>query len=199
MQEYLYSEYESKESTENTENTDRTSADMFDNSQTGSEEFAQMDENQQKKWLFKEQIRLQELNRSLEDERKLIEIQKGMLQRQQSKSLLLKKQLESQKNLFDQKWLLLEKETRQLSLDKEKFNREKLIYKDKVYREARRSMANAENVKIFFKGVVDTDSLKKRYKALLKIYHPDNMNGDNELLQAINTEYERLLRFYLGT
>ena len=86
-----------------------------------------------------------------------------------------------------------------IAIDKDKFEREKLIYKDKVYREARRSMSNAENVKIFFKGVEDTASLKKRYKALLKIYHPDNMHGDKELLQAINTEYERLSRFYLGT
>ena len=104
----------------------------------------------------------------------------GMLQRQQSKNMLLKKQLESQKDLFEQKWNILERETRQLAIDKDKFEREKLIYKDKVYREARRSMSNAENVKIFFKGVEDTTSLKKRYKALLKIYHPDNMHGDKE-------------------
>ena len=146
-------------------------------------------EDEKKKWLFKENIRLQELSRNLEDERKLIEIQMGMLQRQ----------LESQRDLFEQKWNILERETRQLAIDKDKFEREKLIYKDKVYREARRSMSNAENVKIFFKGVEDTTSLKKRYKALLKIYHPDNMHGDKELLQAINTEYERLSRFYLGT
>jgi len=146
-------------------------------------------EDEKKKWLFKENVRLQELSRNLEDERKLIEIQMGMLQRQQ----------ESQRDLFEQKWNILERETRQLAIDKDKFEREKLIYKDKVYREARRSMSNAENVKIFFKGVEDTTSLKKRYKALLKIYHPDNMHGDKELLQAINTEYERLSRFYLGT
>ena len=152
-------------------------------------------EDEKKKWLFKENIRLQELSRNLEDERKLIEIQMGMLQRQQSKNMLLKKQLD----LFEQKWNILERETRQLAIDKDKFEWEKLIYKDKVYREARRSMSNAENVKIFFKGVEDTASLKKRYKALLKIYHPDNMHGDKELLQAINTEYERLSRFYLGT
>ena len=156
-------------------------------------------EDEKKKWLFKENVRLQELSRNLEDERKLIEIQMGMLQRQQSKNMLLKTQLESQKDLFAQKWNILERETRQLAIDKDKFEREKLIYKDKVYREARRSMSNAENVKIFFKGVEDTTSLKKRYKALLKIYHPDNMHGDKELLQAINTEYERLSRFYLGT
>ena len=154
-------------------------------------------EDEKKKWLFKENVRLQELSRNLEDERKLIEIQMGMLQRQQSKNMLLKKQL--QRDLFEQKWNILERETRQLAIDKDKFEREKLIYKDKVYREARRSMSNAENVKIFFKGVEDTTSLKKRYKALLKIYHPDNMHGDKELLQAINTEYERLSRFYLGT
>ena len=156
-------------------------------------------EDEKKKWLFKENVRLQELSRNLEDERKLIEIQMGMLQRQQSKNMLLKKQLESQRDLFGQRWNILERETRQLAIDKDKFEREKLIYKDKVYREARRSMSNAENVKIFFKGVEDTTSLKKRYKALLKIYHPDNMHGDKELLQAINTEYERLSRFYLGT
>lgn len=156
-------------------------------------------EDEKKKWLFKENVMLQELSRNLEDERKLIEIQMGMLQRQQSKNMLLKKQLESQRDLFEQKWNILERETRQLAIDKDKFEREKLIYKDKVYREARRSMSNAENVKIFFKGVEDTTSLKKRYKALLKIYHPDNMHGDKELLQAINTEYERLSRFYLGT
>lgn len=165
----------------------------------GEERFQALDEEQKRKWIFNEYIRLQEMDKNLEDERKLIEIQKGMLQRQQNKSLLLKKQLENQKNLFDQKWQILEKETRQLALDKEKFNREKLMYKDKVYREARRSMSNAENVKIFFKGVNDTDSLKKRYKALIKIYHPDNMNGDKDLLLAIQEEYERLSRFYLGS
>ena len=51
-------------------------------------------EDEKKKWLFKENVRLQELSRNLEDERKLIEIQMGMLQRQQSKNMLLKKQLE---------------------------------------------------------------------------------------------------------
>lgn len=181
----------------NIDNLDSKSLDELE--EMVDDSFLKMEDEQQKRWLFKENIRLKELDKNLEDERKLIEIQMGMLQRQQSKNMLLKKQLEGQKNLFDQKWNILERETRQLALDKEKFDREKLIYKDKVYREARRSMANAENVKIFFKGVDDTDSLKKRYKQLLKIFHPDNMNGDKDLLQAINTEYEKLTRFYLGT
>ena len=156
--------------------------------------FGMLDEKQQKKYLFKENVRLNELKQELEADRELIDIQKGMLHSQQRKN-----ELKSQSVLFDQKWEILERETRQLTLDKEKFNREKLMYRDKVYREARRSMSNAENVKIFFRGVDDTESVKKRYRALLKIYHPDNMNGDNDLVLAINEEYERLLRFYLGT
>ena len=79
-------------------------------------------EDEKKKWLFKENVRLQELSRNLEDERKLIEIQMGMLQRQQSKNMLLKKQLESQRDLFEQKWNILERETRQLAIDKDKLN-----------------------------------------------------------------------------
>ena len=43
-----------------------------------------------------------------------------------------------------------------------------------------------------FAGVKNTLALKKRYRDLLKIYHPDNLAGDKEVVQAINKEYERL-------
>ena len=46
---------------------------------------------------------------------------------------------------------------------------------------------------IFFKGVTDEKGLKKRYKDLIKVFHPDNFNGDNVTLQNINREYETLL------
>lgn len=159
---------------------------------------------EKKKWLFKENIRLEELRKNLEqqqaeleDEKKVVDIQKQMLERQKRQSMLLKKQLDNQKHLFDQQWQILERETRQLAIDREKFKRDKLMYRDEVYREARRNFAYAENAKIFFKGVDNTTSLKKRYKALLKIYHPDNVNGDKEILQAISAEYESLSRMYL--
>lgn len=155
----------------------------------------QMAEKQ--KWLFRENVRLEQLNKELEDERKLIEIQKGMLERQQSRNMLLSKQLENQKRLFDSQWQILERETRQLAIDKERFERDKVVLRDKVYREARRGLTYEENVKIFFKGVNDTASLRKRYKELMKMFHPDNMNGDKELLQAIMAEYEKQKRFFM--
>ena len=69
--------------------------------------FETLSEQQQKKFLFKENIRLNELSQSLEEDRQLIDIQKGMLRSQQRKNQLMKKQLESQQSLFDQKWTCL--------------------------------------------------------------------------------------------
>jgi len=162
------------------------------------ETFNEDEMNEKKKWLFKESIRIETEKTNIENERKVVEIQKGLLQRQQSKNMLLKKQLENQKNLFDKQWQILEIETRKLVSDQQKFEQDKLKYKDNVNREARKNMSATVNSKMFFKGVADTKSLKKRYKELLKIYHPDNMHGDNSLIQAINAEYENLLRFYMG-
>ena len=44
----------------------------------------------------------------------------------------------------------------------------------------------------WFKGVSTIDELRKRYRELLKKYHPDNEEGNVEITQEINTEYDRL-------
>ena len=49
---------------------------------------------------------------------------------------------------------------------------------------------------IFFSGVDNIQTLKKRYKELTKIYHPDNMAGDTSTLQIINRIYESLKKRY---
>lgn len=177
-----------------------------------NEQEKSLDEDKQR-WLFLENIRLEQEKKDLEeekrkieedkknldDERSLIEIQKGMLSRQQRKNMLLSKQLHDEKELFDKKWKLLEDETRRLAIDKERFERDKAVFRDQAYREARKSQRLAENVSIFFKGVNDTESLKKRYHALIKMFHPDNGNSDKDVLTAIMKEYEKLKRFYIGS
>lgn len=45
---------------------------------------------------------------------------------------------------------------------------------------------------VYFTGIKDADSLKKRYHDLLKIYHPDNQNGDTSTVQQIQKEYDLL-------
>lgn len=47
-----------------------------------------------------------------------------------------------------------------------------------------------------FSGVKTYAELKKRYRELLKQYHPDNNEGDVEMFQKIRREYEELERFF---
>ncbi len=47
-------------------------------------------------------------------------------------------------------------------------------------------------MKEWFKGVTDIETLRKRYRELLKQYHPDNEGGSVEATQEINAEYDRL-------
>ena len=53
---------------------------------------------------------------------------------------------------------------------------------------------NGEDVSVFFKGVTNPLALRKRYRDLLKIFHPDNNGGDEGIVKAINEEFERLKR-----
>ncbi len=152
-----------------------------------------------RKWLFNENIRIRELEKTLEEERKLIDIQKGILENKQRKNMLLSQQLENQKRLFDQEWQIMETELRKVAIEKDRLKHEREVMRDEAYRAARKSVSVSSNVKIFFKGVTDSSSLKKRYKEITKIYHPDNMNGDEELVKAINQEYEAQKRYFIGT
>lgn len=44
----------------------------------------------------------------------------------------------------------------------------------------------------YFTGVKTVEELRKRYRELLRKYHPDNENGSTEITQQINQEYDRL-------
>lgn len=50
----------------------------------------------------------------------------------------------------------------------------------------------------FFAGCNSRDSVDKKYRSLVKLYHPDNMDGDTAALQEINVQYDKAkLRFPL--
>ena len=46
----------------------------------------------------------------------------------------------------------------------------------------------------YFNNVSDLSELRKQYKDLLKKYHPDNANGNTEVTQEINAEYDKLFK-----
>lgn len=46
----------------------------------------------------------------------------------------------------------------------------------------------------YFRSVNTLEELRKQYRDLLKIHHPDNPNGSTEATQEINKEYEELFK-----
>lgn len=46
----------------------------------------------------------------------------------------------------------------------------------------------------FFNDCNNKKDLKNKFHKLVKVYHPDNMNGDSELMERVNAEYESLKR-----
>ncbi len=54
--------------------------------------------------------------------------------------------------------------------------------------------AQKQKLSNFFVGITTFDETKKRYRDLLKIYHPDNQAGDTETTQIIQDEYADMLK-----
>ena len=104
---------------------------------------------------------------------------------------LREKMIEQRELQFDLKWDLLIKETEKLTKDKKEFEAERR----KLFFEKCASFDDNDNIihgEMFFSGVSDAKSLKKRYKDLIKIYHPDSESGDNATVLEINREYDEL-------
>ena len=84
----------------------------------------------------------------------------------------------------------LEEEKEALRKEKYRFKTEQDIWKSGVVRNEKPD----DVIAVLFKGVSNPITLRKRYKELLKIFHPDNLCGDEEMVQLINREYERRKR-----
>ena len=78
-------------------------------------------------------------------------------------------------------------------------------YRTNIHHNAKKSNQNVAkpnmqgggiNGTSYFAGVNDMKSLKKRYRDLLKIYHPDNQNGDSSVSRQIQEEYDALSKKY---
>lgn len=106
-----------------------------------------------------------------------------------------RKRLREDERLLDQKQKLVERGYEMLEQDKKQIQRE-YSRMEQEREQLRRAAATARKevyaTGIFFRGINNRVALKKRYKDLLKIYHPDNICGDNEILLKINREYEEL-------
>lgn len=151
-------------------------------------------------WQLREAIQLEHKKQELTEERKQLEIERKEFEREK-KEFYLQKQADDNRilhetNLFNMKWKILEDELRKLAAEKEQIAKQRDFYRYVKEFEAKNSPVSVIKTAMFFCGVNNGDALKKRYKDLIKIYHPDNLNGDKGTLQEINIEYEKLKALY---
>ncbi len=66
--------------------------------------------------------------------------------------------------------------------------------KQKSYVKNNNRNTYSNNEQDFFAGVKEPADIKKRYRELLKIYHPDTGTGDNTLVSIISRQYREKLQ-----
>jgi hypothetical protein len=193
---------------------------MFDFDKKLMSSETENDVKEVKAWMFQEQVRiqskqdeLQELNRELQDLRRRLEREKTRLDLREKS---LNKRFNDNEIFIAKKQKIIEDAYQQLALDRKtlecerlNFEHEKSKYRrqkmagtrtntNNAYQQSSDSSASYDNTS-FFRGVDNELDLRKRYKELLKIFHPDNKCGDTKTLIRIQTEYENLKsRYYEG-
>ena len=152
-----------------------------------------------KLWLFKENIRLSVEKNEIEDSySRFLSEQKQFRQEMKSinhKMEFERKRLQDEQKLFLKKQMILENAFRQLDVDRRNMERERKLLETERTKSRHDTSFQSVGVtveKMFFRGVNSTLALKKRYKDLMKIFHPDNLCGDTETVKEINSEYEKL-------
>lgn len=142
-------------------------------------------------WRFKKAAQSRANEKRDLEERIEIKRQQQLLEYERQEFLRIKKfeekRLEREKRIFDMEWKMLEEGWRNLAAEREQLERVHAANGE----EAKVSFSDI-SVSAFFSGVDNTRSLRKRYRDLIKIFHPDNEQGDTEVLQKINEEYEAL-------
>ena len=148
--------------------------------------------DQEKNELEEEKKKIEELRESLEKDRKQFEKEVEDVNKSLEES---RKKLEYDEAFLSKKQMVIESGFKQLDADRQRLHQEKEEFRKLRERVPvqRRAPVLEYRQGIFFKGVTDEKGLKKRYKDLIKVFHPDNFNGDNVTLQNINREYETLL------
>lgn len=158
--------------------------------------------NELKSFLFKENIRIEMEKKELSDlKNKIFEDRERL--RQESDDInreivTQRSRLKQEELFFEKKMDILRNGFESLEADKRALDKARKQFEaDRVSLGSSVKHLKNEEVAVFlFQGVNSYLSLKKRYKDLLKIFHPDNMAGDHEMVLTINQIYEELKKSY---
>lgn len=148
-----------------------------------------------KLWLFQENMRLENerkelaasqekfMNERLRFRKELEELNRRTVQE--------RKRLREENLFFEKKMAILEDGFRQLELDRKALEKQKRSAAEAKTPQLERERFSENTVRRLFAGINNPLALRKRYRDLIKIFHPDNLFGDEELVQLINREYVR--------
>ncbi len=155
-------------------------------------------------FLFQENMRIAQEKKRLEEEKaRLIKLQddfmkdrvtlRDELDELNRRTLNERKRLKEENLFFDKKMQILTEGFRSLEEDRRKFEKEKKAYLERINNQSSSGNADAAGVAEYLFRSIGGNSLgvRKRYRDLLKIFHPDNLFGDLELAQALSKEYQK--------
>ena len=158
----------------------------------------ELDELKQAKlWLFQENMRLEnERNEFIQARDKFLNERvklRDELDALNRRTVIERKRLKEENLFFEKKMAILQDGFRQLEEDRRKFEREKklFLYEKKYMHEESDISVGNDIARALFRNVNNPLALRKRYRDLVKIFHPDNLFGDAELAQQINREFMR--------
>lgn len=152
--------------------------------------------NKLKSWLFKENVRIISAAKELEQMQEQFREEKEQFQEEMKalnrKMAAERQRLKDDSLFFEKKMEILKGGFTELDMDRRRLEKEWARLEAEKEVMQRPVYSGVGEVSDLFRGVKNPLALKKRYKDLIKIFHPDNVAGDKEMIQKINIEYENL-------
>ena len=148
-----------------------------------------------KLWLFQENMRLEnERNEFTQAQDKFLRERvklRDELDDLNRRTVMERKRLKEENLFFEKKMMILQDGFRKLEEDRRSFEKEKRVMREELSRvqEADSETTLSDVAEVLFRSVSNPLALRKRYRDLVKIFHPDNLFGDEELAQQINKEF----------
>lgn len=173
-----------------------------------------------KLWLFRENIRVQNEKQELDMMKDKFFQEKTRYQKEMDalnqRIAVEQKRIRDENTFFEKRMEMLQDGFRKLEADRSQLDAEKeqltnereQIKNERAQLEQERKRIKQKNksdkdykgdiyvnpedyVKLLFRNADAPADLRKRYKDLMKIFHPDNNGGDEELVQLINKEFNK--------
>lgn len=154
-----------------------------------------------KQWLFNEYVRISTEASELAQMKDKFNKERATYTQEMNalnhRMVMEQKRLREEHMFFEKKLAILQQGFKELEEDRKKLEQERkqLKYAQSSQRQtagSSESIRDAEEfVALLFRNINSPLTLQKRYRDLVKIYHPDNFCGDEYLVQLINKEFKR--------